>query len=48
MVYYIFCHNCGKVVDEYECKCFWCGSIKKEEEKEKENGKSDNKQKSII
>jgi hypothetical protein len=45
MVYYVFCYNCGKVVDEYESKCFWCGCVKKEEEKieSDENGKPDNK-----
>lgn len=29
MVEYIFC-SCGKVIDEYESKCFWCGNKKKE------------------
>jgi type I restriction-modification system DNA methylase subunit len=23
-----FCKSCGKVVDEYEDKCYWCGSLK--------------------
>lgn len=24
MVYYIFCKNCEKVVDEFEFECYWC------------------------
>ena len=26
MVSYIFC-KCGKVIDEYETKCYWCGRM---------------------
>lgn len=25
MVLYIYCKKCGKVVDEFEKKCGWCG-----------------------
>lgn len=25
MVIYIYCKKCGKVVDEFEKKCGWCG-----------------------
>jgi hypothetical protein len=32
MVYYIFCKKCGKVVDEFEKKCHWCGCEIKEED----------------
>lgn len=36
-----FCKKCGKVVDEYEDKCYWCGSSKDFEETKtaKEDGK---------
>jgi hypothetical protein len=34
MVEYIFCRNCGKVVDEYEDCCFYCGKKKLEENKQ--------------
>lgn len=37
MVEYIICKKCGKVVDEFETKCYWCGNKKEEEEKSKEN-----------
>lgn len=39
MVLYIFCKNCGKVVDEYEKCCHWCGFenlINKEEKEAKD------------
>lgn len=26
-----FCKVCGKVVDEYEDKCYWCGSLEYED-----------------
>lgn len=29
--------DCGKVVDEYEKKCFWCGSTKKDIKQQEEN-----------
>lgn len=48
MVEYIFCKNCGKVVDEYESECFWCMKEKKQKEKEEKNGKYDNEQRSIV
>lgn len=35
MVEYIFCKKCGKVVDEFETVCHWCGN-KKESENDKE------------
>jgi len=36
MVQYVFCEKCGKVVDEYETCCYWCGlKIKLESETEK-------------
>lgn len=25
-----FCEVCGKVVDEYESKCYWCGTPKQD------------------
>jgi RNA polymerase subunit RPABC4/transcription elongation factor Spt4 len=25
-----YCKACGKVVDEYEQKCYWCGAPKEE------------------
>ena len=31
MVEYIYC-DCGKVIDEYETKCHWCGSPKNKED----------------
>jgi hypothetical protein len=33
MVEYIFCKKCGKVIDEFESKCYWCDK-KKEQPKE--------------
>lgn len=43
MVLYINCKICGKVVDEYEDRCYWCGEKselndleKKESEKKDE------------
>ena len=35
MVEYIFCKKCGKVVDEFESACHWCGELKKEETKKR-------------
>ena len=27
-----FCNICNKVVDEYEDKCYWCGSPKEKDD----------------
>lgn len=37
-----FCNTCSKVVDEYEEKCYWCGSPKQNVETESEYKKDDN------
>ena len=34
MVEYIFCKNCGKVVDEFECACHWCGKPKEDKDED--------------
>jgi RNA polymerase subunit RPABC4/transcription elongation factor Spt4 len=36
MVEYIFCKKCGRVVDEFEDSCHWCGT-KKEKKTEPES-----------
>ena len=36
MVTWIFC-ECGRVIDEYEQKCYWCGAVPKEDSIEKED-----------
>lgn len=33
MVYYTFCKKCGKVIDEYESKCYWCEKLEKKDKK---------------
>lgn len=35
-----YCDVCGKVVDEYEQKCYWCGSPKKEIVEKEQCGKN--------
>jgi hypothetical protein len=39
-----FCNVCNKVVDEYEDKCYWCGTPKAEIEAREENSKYDKSQ----
>lgn len=44
MVLYINCKNCGKVVDEYEDCCYWCGekyNLTEDEDGDKEGKKND-------
>lgn len=38
MVEYIYC-ICGKPIDEYESKCYWCGTIKPKDIEEKNEKK---------
>lgn len=33
MVRWIFC-QCGKIIDEFESKCYWCGRPLSEKERE--------------
>lgn len=38
MVQWQYC-KCGKIIDEYEDKCHWCGAIKTQEDEDGDIGK---------
>lgn len=40
--------DCGRVVDEYENKCFWCGSAKKNIEKTSKKQEDNIKEKQLM
>lgn len=39
MVEYIFCKKCGKVVDEFEDFCHWCGTANEKDKDVKSESK---------